>query len=112
VAHAGEELALGLVGALGLFLGRDQLEALALGLAIETVVRPLPLLPPEALAEDAFVAALRLAEAESGRLLQPNLRLLKAMVPATPREALEEAVESRRAGVAALWADLLDALSD
>jgi hypothetical protein len=76
------------------------------------VVRPLPLLPPEALAEDAFVAALRLAEAESGRLLQPNLRLLKAMVPATPREALEEAVESRRAGVAALWADLLDALSD
>jgi hypothetical protein len=87
-------------------------DALALGLAIETVVRPLPLLPPEALAEDAFVAALRLAEAESGRLLQPNLRLLKAMVPATPREALEEAVESRRAGVAALWADLLDALSD
>lgn len=86
-------------------------DALALGLAIETVVRPLPLLPPEALPEDAFVAALRLAEAESGRLLQPNLRLLKAMVPATPRAEVEAMVEARRAGVAALWAGLLDALS-
>jgi hypothetical protein len=55
---------------------------------------------------------LRLVEAESGRLLQPNIRLLKAMVPATPRETLEAAVEARRAGVAALWASLLGALSD
>lgn len=87
-------------------------DALALGLAIETVVRPLPLLPPEAAPDDAFAAALRLAEAESGRLLQPNLRLLKAMVPTTPREEVEAVVEARRAGVAALWASLLDALSD
>lgn len=87
------------------------LDALALGLAIETVVRPMPLLPPAARADDAFVAALMLAEAESGRLLQPNLRLLKAMVPATPRAAVEDAVERRRAAVAALWQEVIASLA-
>jgi hypothetical protein len=88
------------------------IDALALGLAIETVVRPLPLLPLAAAPDDAFAAVLRLAEVEAGRLLQPNLRLLKAMVPAAPREQVEAAVEARRAGVAAHWADLLDALAE
>lgn len=83
------------------------LDALALGLAVETVVRPMPLLPPDADGEDAFAAALLLAEAEAGRLLQPNLRLLKAMAP---REDVERAVEAHRAAVAALWSELLDAL--
>ena len=87
-------------------------DALSLSLAIETVLRPLPLLPPEARRDDGFAAALLLAEAEAGRLLQPNLRLLKAMVPATPRETVEAAAETRRAEVAALWAELLAALED
>lgn len=86
------------------------IDALALGLAIETVIRPMPLLPPEARRDDAFAATLLQAEAEAGRLLQPNLRLLKAMVPANPREAVEAAVEARRAGVATLWAGLLGSL--
>lgn len=87
------------------------MDALALGLAIETVVRPLLLLPPEAARDDAFAAALLLAEAESGRLLQPNLRLLKAMAVEAGRAPVEAAVEARRAAVAALWEELLAALA-
>lgn len=86
------------------------LDALALGLAIETVVRPMPLLPAGARLDDGFAAALLLAEAEAGRLLQPNMRLLKAMVPATPRAEVEAAVERRREAVAALWNEVLVAL--
>lgn len=85
-------------------------DLLALGLAIETVIRPMPLLPAGARLDDAFAAALMLAEAEAGRLLQPNMRLLKAMVPATPRAEVETAVERRRENVAALWTQLLAAL--
>ncbi len=87
-------------------------DALALGLAIGTVVRPMPLLPHEARQDDAFAAALLLAEAEAGRLLQPNLRLLKAMAASTPRAELEGAAERRRDAVAALWAERLAALDD
>ena len=87
-------------------------DALALGLAIETVVRPLPLLPPGAAQDDAFAAALLLAEAEAGRLLQPNLRLLKAMAAEGSRGAIEDVVEARRAQVAALWSALLAALPE
>lgn len=85
-------------------------DALALGLAIETVVRPMPLLPPCARPDDAFAAALQQAESDAGRLLQPNLRLLKAMAASTPRAELESAAERRRDAVAALWAELLVAL--
>jgi hypothetical protein len=87
-------------------------DALALGLAIETVVRPMPLLPPGARQDDGFAAALLLAEAEAGRLLQPNVRLLKAMVPATPRAEVEAAAERRRELVATLWTELLAALDE
>ena len=46
----------------------------------------------------------------TGLVHECYLRLLKAMVPANPREAVEAAVEARRAGVATLWAGLLGAL--
>lgn len=82
-------------------------DALALGLAIVTVARPLPLLPPDADPEQAFGTALGLIELESGRLLQPNLRLLKHMARDTPRSAIEAVVEARRAQVLALWSELL-----
>ncbi|WP_207540404.1 hypothetical protein [Sabulicella rubraurantiaca] len=87
------------------------LDSLALGLAIVTVVRPAPLLPPDASPDDPFVAALGLVELESGRLLQPNLRLLRQMAEEMPRSVVEEAVEARLASVQRLWNAVLASLA-
>jgi hypothetical protein len=83
------------------------LDSLALGLAIETVLRPAPLLPPDAATEDGFAAALGLIELESARLVQPNLRLLKLLSETLSRAPVEAAVEARRAQLAALWESVL-----
>ena len=80
------------------------------GLAIVAVARPAPLLPQDTGPEDPFAAALRVVELESGRLLQPSLRLLRQMAEAMPRAIVEDAVAARQAAVARLWNATLHSL--
>lgn len=87
------------------------LDAAALGLAIASVVRPAPLLPPQADAAAPFAGALALAELEGGRLQLPFLRLVEEL-PGVPAPARDAAIERRRAGVAALWDEVVAKLAD
>lgn len=87
------------------------LDAAALGLAIASVVRPAPLLPPQADPAASFAVALALAELEGGRLHQPFLHLVEEL-PGVPSPARDAAIERRRAGVTALWDEVVAKLAD
>ncbi len=87
------------------------LDAAATCLAIVTVVRPAPLLPPEADPAAPFAVALALAELEAGRMLQPFLHLLRGMAAEIPPATVEAAAEAKRAKVAEAWQALVASLA-
>ncbi|KWV60447.1 hypothetical protein AS156_29130 [Bradyrhizobium macuxiense] len=78
--------------------------------AVHAGVRPAALLPLEANAHDAFVAALRRIEFESGRLLQAQIVFLKGPQLAPFRPAISPALERRHADVRRLWDETLEGI--
>jgi len=88
------------------------LDAAALGLAIVTVVRPMPLLPANADRSTPFAAALALAELEGGRLLQPFLQQMKSFVPDLPRAVAEASAERRTNQLRGMWNEVIAALGE
>jgi hypothetical protein len=79
----------------------------ALGHAVHTAIRPAALLPEKALAEDAFVMALRRIEFESGRIMQAQILFLKGHDLLPHRDAVNTAVEQRHLQVRDLWDAML-----
>ena len=79
----------------------------ALGHAVHAAIRPAALLPEKALAEDAFVMALRRIEFESGRVMQAQILFLKGHDLLPYRDAVNVAVEQRHRQVRDLWDAML-----
>jgi hypothetical protein len=81
---------------------------LALGHGFLSEIRLTPILPADLPRDDIYVSAIERVEAEAGRMIQIQIRLLKEAPVELSRERKEQIIEDKRKAVADVYAAFLD----
>jgi hypothetical protein len=81
---------------------------LALGHGFLSEIRLTPILPADLPRDDIYVSAIERVEAEAGRMIQIQIRLLKEASIELSRERKEQIIEDKRKAVANVYAAFLD----
>lgn len=85
---------------------------LAIGHALLAELRPVPLIPPSADADDPFFSALRRVEVENARMMQAQLRMLHDAPIELGLDLKEQIVEATQKQVAELYSDLVKSMGN
>lgn len=71
-------------------------QGLALGHALLSKIRIVPVIPPEIEANDPYAMALRRIEQDNGRMIQSQITLLRSTAPAMPEDERDGLIEEKQ----------------
>lgn len=79
-----------------------------MGLGFLSELRLTPVLPADLPRDDIYLSAIERVEAEAGRMIQIQIRLLKEATVELSRERKEQIIEDKRKAVADVYAAFLN----
>lgn len=87
-------------------------QGLALGHALLSKIRIVPVLPPETDAADPYAMALRRIEQDNGRMIQSQITLLRTTAPSLPEEERDVLIEEKQELVSGVFNQFLQWLAN
>jgi len=86
-------------------------QGLALGHALLSKIRIVPVIPPEIDLADPYAMALRRIEQDNGRMIQSQITLLRTMAPVLPEEERDLLIEEKQDLVSDVFSRFLEWLA-